>query len=57
MISGNKNECMWAKLDQDILWESDDVKLFWVTIENNLRFDKYYSIFDKNIFVWKQTDN
>ena len=57
MISGNKNEYMWAKLDQDILWESDEVKLLWVTIENNLRFDKYYSIFDKNIFVWKQTDN
>ena len=42
---------MWAKLDQDILWESDDVKPFCVTIENNLRFDKYYSIFDKHIFV------
>ena len=57
MISGNKNEYMWAKLDQDILWESDDVKLLCVTIENNLRFDKYYSMFDKHIFVWKQTDN
>ena len=57
MISGNKNEYMWANLDQDILWESDDVKLLCVTIENNLRFDKYYSMFDKHIFVWKQTDN
>ena len=51
MISGNKNEYMWAKLDQDILWKSDEVKLLRVTIENNLRFDKYYSMFDKHIFV------
>ena len=42
---------MRAKLDQDILWESDEVKLLRVTIENNLRFDKYYSMFDKHIFV------
>ena len=42
---------MWAKLDQDILWESDEVKLLCVTRENNLRFDKYYSMFDTHIFV------
>ena len=33
LISRNKNEYMWAKLDQDIVWESND----------NLRFDKHGS--------------
>ena len=28
-----------AKLDQDIVMESNDVKLLGVTIDNNLRFD------------------
>ena len=31
---------MWAKLDEDIVWESNDVELLGVTIDNNLRFDK-----------------
>ena len=41
LISGNKNEYMWAKLDQDIVWESNDVELLGVTIDNYLRFDKH----------------
>ena len=40
-MSGNKNEYMWTKLDQDIVWESNDVELLMVTIDNNLRFDKH----------------
>ena len=32
---------MWTKLDQDIVWESNDVELLMVTIDNNLRFDKH----------------
>ena len=32
-----------AKLDQDIVMESNDVKLLGVTIDNNLRFDKHVS--------------
>ena len=43
LISGYKNECKWAKLDQDITWESNEVKLLGVTIDNNLRFDKHVS--------------
>ena len=43
LISGNKNEYMWAKLDEDMVWESNDVELFGVTIDNNLRFDKHVS--------------
>ena len=34
---------MWAKLDDDIVWESNNVDLLGVTIDNNLRFDKHIS--------------
>ena len=43
LISGNKNEYMWAKLDEDIVWESKDAELLGVTTDNNLRFDKRVS--------------
>ena len=32
---------MGAKLDQGVVWESNDVELPGVTIYNNLRFDKH----------------
>ena len=35
LISGNKNEYMWEKMDQGIVWKSNDVKLLGVTIKNN----------------------
>ena len=41
--SGNKNEQMWAKLDRDIVWENNDVKLLGITLDNNLKFDKHVS--------------
>ena len=45
---GNKNEHMWAKLDRDIVWESNDVKLLGITLDNSLKFDKHVSnIFSK----------
>ena len=31
---------MWAKLDRDIVWESDDVKLLGIALDNNLIFYK-----------------
>ena len=34
---------MWAKLDRDIVWESNDVKLLGITLNNNLKFDKHVS--------------
>ena len=34
---------MWAKLDQDIVRESNDLELLGVTIDNNIRFDKHVS--------------
>ena len=35
------NKQMWAKLDRDIVWKSNDVKLFGITLDKNLKFDKH----------------
>ena len=43
LISGDKNEQMWPKLDRDKAWESNDVKLFRIALDNNLKFDKHVS--------------
>ena len=43
LISGNKKEYIRKKLDQDIVWESNNVELLGVTRDNNLRFDKHVS--------------
>ena len=43
LISGNKNECMWARLDDDTVWKNNDIELLGVTIDNNLRFNKHAS--------------
>ena len=43
LISDNKNEQMWVKLDRDIVWESNDVKLLGITLDINLKFDKHVS--------------
>ena len=34
---------MWARVDRDIVWESNDVKLLGNTLDNNLKFDKHVS--------------
>ena len=43
LISGNNKEYIRKKLDQDIVWESNNVELVGVTRDNNLRFDKHVS--------------
>ena len=43
LLSGNKNEYMWAELDEDIVWESNDVEPPGVKKDNNLRFNKNVS--------------
>ena len=44
LVSGNKNGQMWAKLDIDIVWESNDVKLLGITLNNKLKFDNVSKI-------------
>ena len=43
LISGSKNEQIWEKLDRDIVWESNAVKLLGITLGYNLKFDKHVS--------------
>ena len=43
LVSGNKNWQMWAKLDRDKVWESNNVKLLGITLNNKLKFDKRVS--------------
>ena len=40
LVSGNKNGQMWAKLDRDIVLESNNVELLGMTLNNKLKFDK-----------------
>ena len=34
---------MWAKLDRDIDWESNNVKFLGITLDNNPKFGKHVS--------------
>ena len=43
LTSRNKNEEMWAKLDRDIVWKSNDVKILRITSDNNLKFAEHLS--------------
>ena len=43
IVSGYKHEQIWAKIGNDKIWESADVKLLGVTIDNELKFDKHVS--------------
>ena len=43
LVSGNKNRQMWVKLDRNIVWESNDVKLLGITLNNELKFDQHVS--------------
>ena len=39
LISGQ----MWAELDRDTVWKSNDVKLIGITLDNNQKLDKHVS--------------
>ena len=41
LVSENKNGQTWVKLERDIVWESNDVKLLGITLNNKLKFDKH----------------
>ena len=43
LVLGHKFEEMWMKVGKDSLWESKDVNLLGVTIDNDLKFDKHIS--------------
>ena len=41
LVSGTKCEHSWAKIDDDKIWKSNEVKLLGVIIDNKLRFDSH----------------
>ena len=42
-VSGNKCEHMWARVGNDLIWESRTIKLLGITIDNELKFDVHIS--------------
>ena len=43
LVSGHRYEEMWIKVGNDRVWESKEVNLLRVTIDNGLKFDKHVS--------------
>ena len=43
IVSGTKFENVWVKLGKDKLWESNNVKLLGVKIDNKSKFDEHIS--------------
>ena len=43
LVSGHKFEEMWLKVGKDHIWESKEVKLLGLTIDNELKFEKHVS--------------
>ena len=41
LMGGYKHEHIWAQTDKDKIWESNEVKLLGVTIDNNLKFHSH----------------
>ena len=41
LISGNKKEHLWAKVGDELIWESSEQKLLGVTIDKNLNFNSH----------------
>ena len=49
LISGNKNEHLFVKVGDELIWESEAEKLLGVTIDKNLNFDKHLSILTSKV--------
>ena len=41
-VAGQKLEQIWAKIDTDLIWESNSVKLLEITIDNHLNIFPFY---------------
>ena len=44
LVAGHKFEQIWAKIDTDLIWKSNSVKVLRTTIDNHLKFDKHISL-------------
>ena len=43
IISGHKYEHSWVKINENMIWESSNVKLLVVNIDSNLTFNDHVS--------------
>ena len=41
IVSGHKHEHTWVKLENEMIWEENNVKLLGVQIDSQLKFDNY----------------
>ena len=41
LVSGHKYEETWVELGKNLIWESKEVKLLGVTIDNELKFESH----------------
>ena len=44
LIAANTNEHLWINIENEMIWESKEEKLFGVTIDKNLNFTKHLTI-------------
>ena len=49
LISGNVNEHLWAKVGDELIWESAEEKLLGVTIDKNLKFNSHLANLCKKV--------
>ena len=49
MLAGNTPEFLWAKVGENLIWESSHEKLLGLTIDKNLNFEKHLSILCKKV--------
>ena len=41
LVAGHKHEMVWAKIGDEIIWESNDEQLLGINIDRNLNFDTH----------------
>ena len=49
LISGNVSEHLWAKVSDELIWESAEEKLLGVTIDKNLNFSSHLNKMCKKV--------
>ena len=49
LSAGNTPELLWAKVGEEIIWESNSEKLPGLVIDKNLHFNKYLTVLCKKV--------
>ena len=51
LVAGHKSEHTWVRVGPDKIWEDHSIKLLGVSIDNELKFDKYVLNKLKNLIL------